>query len=45
MTTPLQIAAEVASALRAGSGVVALETTLIAHGFPAGEGALVGEAS
>jgi pseudouridine-5'-phosphate glycosidase len=45
MTTALQLSDEVASALAAGDGVVALETTLIAHGFPAGEGVVVGEAS
>jgi pseudouridine-5'-phosphate glycosidase len=45
MTFPLQIAPEIATALADGVGVVALETTLIAHGFPAGEGAVVGEAS
>jgi pseudouridine-5'-phosphate glycosidase len=42
---PLKIAPEVADALAAGRGVVALETTLVAHGFPAGEGAAVGEDS
>jgi pseudouridine-5'-phosphate glycosidase len=36
---------EVADALRDGSGVVALETTLVAHGFPPGEGVEVGLAS
>jgi pseudouridine-5'-phosphate glycosidase len=45
MTSSLQIAPEVAAALADGRGVVALETTLIAHGFPAGEGAAVGDAS
>jgi pseudouridine-5'-phosphate glycosidase len=41
----LRISSEVASALAAGTGVVALETTLVAHGFPDGEGVVVGEAS
>jgi pseudouridine-5'-phosphate glycosidase len=45
MSTRLQISLEITRALQSGSGVVALETTLIAHGFPAGEGALVGAAS
>jgi pseudouridylate synthase len=36
---------EVAQALREDRGVVALETTLIAHGFPPGEGIEVGRAS
>jgi pseudouridine-5'-phosphate glycosidase len=45
MTVSLHCTAEISSALGAGEAVVALETTLIAHGFPAGEGALVGEAS
>ena len=36
---------EIIDALATGEGVVALETTLVAHGFPAGEGAKVGEAS
>jgi len=36
---------EVEDALRARSAVVALETTLISHGFPAGEGAAVGRES
>ena len=40
-----RIAAEVADALRAGGPVVVLETTLIAHGFPPGEGIEVGRAS
>ena len=39
------ISEEVADALRDGRGVVALETTLIAHGFPPGEGVAVGLAS
>ncbi len=36
---------EVEDALRARRAVVALETTLVAHGFPAGEGAAVGRES
>jgi pseudouridine-5'-phosphate glycosidase len=40
-----RVASEVAEALRDGSGVVALETTLVAHGFPPGEGVEVGLAS
>ena len=36
------LASEVESALRDGRPVVALETTLVAHGFPAGEGIAVG---
>jgi pseudouridine-5'-phosphate glycosidase len=36
---------EVASALRHREPVVALETTLVAHGFPAGEGVAVGLAA
>lgn len=42
MSELLQVHPEVEEALAAGSAVVALETTLIAHGFPAGEGARVG---
>jgi pseudouridine-5'-phosphate glycosidase len=42
VTPPLSIGAEVAEALEAGRGVVALETTLVAHGFPEGAGAEVG---
>jgi pseudouridine-5'-phosphate glycosidase len=34
----IEIASEVADALEGGGAVVALETTLVAHGFPAGEG-------
>lgn len=41
----IRVAEEVAEALRDGRGVVALETTLVAHGFPAGEGVAVGLAS
>jgi pseudouridylate synthase len=40
-----RVTPEVADALRDGRGVVALETTLIAHGFPPGEGVEVGLAS
>lgn len=36
------LSAEVREALAAGGAVVALETTLIAHGFPAGDGIEVG---
>jgi pseudouridine-5'-phosphate glycosidase len=45
VTVPAQlvaIAPEVAEALRRRRPVVALETTLIAHGFPPGEGTAVG---
>jgi pseudouridylate synthase len=38
----VKIAPEVAAALGEGRPVVALETTLIAHGFPPGEGVAVG---
>jgi pseudouridine-5'-phosphate glycosidase len=38
----VQVAPEVAAALRSRAPVVALETTLVAHGFPAGEGLAVG---
>jgi pseudouridine-5'-phosphate glycosidase len=38
----VKIAPEVAEALGEGRPVVALETTLIAHGFPPGEGVAVG---
>ena len=38
MTIALRIAGEVASALAAGRPVVALETTLVSHGFSAGRG-------
>jgi pseudouridylate synthase len=41
----IRIGEEVRSALADGVGVVALETTLIAHGFPPGEGVEVGLAS
>jgi pseudouridine-5'-phosphate glycosidase len=36
------LAAEVEAALKEGAPVVALETTLVAHGFPPGEGVAVG---
>ncbi len=42
---PLRVSDEVAAALQAGAPVVALETTLVSHGFPAGEGAPVGRAA
>jgi pseudouridylate synthase len=38
----IEIAPEVADALRHRAPVVALETTLVAHGFPEGEGVAVG---
>jgi pseudouridine-5'-phosphate glycosidase len=38
----IRVADEVRDALAAGGAVVALETTLVAHGFPAGEGLEVG---
>ncbi len=41
----IAIAEEVQDAQRDGRGVVALETTLVAHGFPPGEGVSVGLAS
>jgi pseudouridylate synthase len=41
----IRFADEVATALAEGRGVVALETTLVAHGFPPGEGIEVGLAS
>jgi len=45
MTELLQIAPEVEQVLHEGGPVVALETTLIAHGFPPGVGVEVGHAS
>jgi pseudouridine-5'-phosphate glycosidase len=39
------VSAEIEQALQEGRGVVALETTLIAHGFPPGDGIDVGRAS
>jgi pseudouridine-5'-phosphate glycosidase len=41
----IRLADEVRSALQEGRAVVALETTLVAHGFPAGAGLEVGLAS
>ena len=41
----IRVAPHVAEALEDGRGVVALETTLVAHGFPPGEGVEVGLAS
>ncbi len=41
----LRVAPEVADALARRAPVVCLETTLIAHGFPAGEGYAVGASS
>jgi len=41
----IRVAAEVTDALRRRAPVVALETTLVAHGFPEGEGLAVGRAS
>jgi pseudouridine-5'-phosphate glycosidase len=38
----MRIAEEVRDALAGGGAVVALETTLVAHGFPPGEGVAVG---
>jgi pseudouridylate synthase len=38
----LRISDEVASALADGTAIVALETTIVAHGFPRGEGLEVG---
>jgi pseudouridine-5'-phosphate glycosidase len=38
----IRLADEVREAQRDGRGVVALETTLVAHGFPPGEGVVVG---
>jgi len=37
------LSSEVETALAAGQPVVALETTIVAHGFPAGEGLAVGQ--
>ena len=42
MTEVVLVAEEVAEALRDGRAVVALETTIVAHGFPPGEGIEVG---
>jgi pseudouridine-5'-phosphate glycosidase len=45
VTPTLLVADEVRAALAAGAPVVALETTLVAHGFPSPAGAEVAEAS
>ena len=42
---PLRLSDEVAAALRDGAPLVALETTLVSHGFPTGEGAAVGRSA
>jgi pseudouridine-5'-phosphate glycosidase len=41
----IRVTEEIEAALAAGGAVVALETTLVAHGFPPGEGVAVGLAS
>ena len=41
----IRVSEEVRTALADGRGVVALETTLVAHGFPPGDGIAVGLAS
>ncbi|MDR2984501.1 MAG: pseudouridine-5'-phosphate glycosidase, partial [Nocardiopsaceae bacterium] len=41
MTVPLRLSDEVSSALADGRAVVALETTLVSHGFSAGRGLAV----
>jgi pseudouridine-5'-phosphate glycosidase len=41
----MRISDEVADALARGAPVVCLETTLVAHGFPQGEGYAVGASS
>src|SRR5262249_5869156 len=45
VSAPLHVAAEVAEAIGRGGPVVALETRLAAHGFPAGEAAAVAVAA
>jgi pseudouridine-5'-phosphate glycosidase len=45
VSEPVSVHPEVRDALHARRAVVALETTLVAHGFPAGEGAAVGRKS
>ena len=45
MSELLRIAREVQQALQDGGAVVALETTLVAHGFPPGVGVEVGQAA
>jgi pseudouridine-5'-phosphate glycosidase len=42
VSAPVAVSEEVATALREGRAVVALETTLVAHGFPAPDGVEVG---
>ena len=41
MTVPLRVSDEVSAALATGASVVALETTLVSHGFSAGRGLAV----
>jgi pseudouridine-5'-phosphate glycosidase len=41
----ISVADEVREAQRDGRGIVALETTLVAHGFPPGDGVAVGRAA
>lgn len=41
MTVPLRVSDEVSAALAAGGPVVAMETTLVSHGFSAGRGLAV----
>jgi pseudouridylate synthase len=45
VSAPLRLSREVADALASRGPVVCLETTLVAHGFPAGEGFAVGVSS
>lgn len=45
MSARLRVSPEIAEGLAHGAPVVCLETTLIAHGFPPGEGYTVGAAS
>ena len=45
MSTPLRVSPEIAVALARRAPVVCLETTLVAHGFPRGEGYAVGASS
>jgi pseudouridylate synthase len=45
VTAPVRISPEVADALASGAPIVCLETTLVAHGFPEGEGFAVGASS
>jgi pseudouridine-5'-phosphate glycosidase len=44
VTGPVSLSDEVAAALAEGTPVVGLETTIVAHGFPRGEGVAVGRA-